>query len=125
MLILTIVVTKVSHCPAAITPRPLYLSIHSDILAGLIHKSRPIFSTQFHPEAKGGPQDSAYLFDIYLDSVQKYKANQAVFQPQRDSRPTPLLADLLGKERVGVETTWGQQQNARTETKPLQAATAA
>ena len=106
----------------------MHLNAPSDVLSGLIHKSRPIFSTQFHPEAKGGPLDSAYLFDIYLDSVQKYKKSQAVFQPQRDSRPSPLLADLLGKERVGVETTLGQPQqnpNACAEGQPLQAATAA
>ena len=75
----------------------------------MIHKSRPIFSTQFHPEAKGGPLDSSYLFDIYLDSVQKYKNNQMAFYPQRDSRPSPLLVDLLAKERVGVQPTTGMQ----------------
>lgn len=71
----------------------------------MIHKSRPIFSTQFHPEAKGGPLDSSYLFDIYLDSVAKYKKNQAAFHPMRESRPSPLLVDLLPKERVGVAPT--------------------
>jgi len=75
----------------------------------MIHKSRPIFSTQFHPEAKGGPLDSSYLFDIYLESVQKYKKSQAIFQPQRDTRPSPLLVDLLAKERVGVQPTVGMQ----------------
>lgn len=75
----------------------------------MIHKSRPIFSTQFHPEAKGGPLDSSYLFDLYLESVQKYKNNQAIFQPQRDSRPSPLLVDLLAKERVGVQPTIGMK----------------
>lgn len=78
----------------------------------MIHKSRPIFSTQFHPEAKGGPQDSSYLFDIYLDSVRKYKNNQSVFHPQRDSRPSPLLVDILAKERVGVQPTTGMQNVA-------------
>jgi carbamoyl-phosphate synthase small subunit len=75
----------------------------------MIHKSRPIFSTQFHPEAKGGPLDSSFLFDIYLDSVQKYKNNQLSFHPQRDSRPSPQLVDLLSKERVGVQPTTGMQ----------------
>ena len=74
---------------------------------GLIHESRPIFSTQFHPEAKGGPLDSAYLFDVYLDNVQKYRQSQSVFQPHRDSKPSPLLVDLLAKERVGVDLTQG------------------
>ena len=78
----------------------------------MIHKSRPIFSTQFHPEAKGGPQDSSYLFDIYLDSVFKYKNNQTAFHPARDSRPNPLLVDILAKERVGVQPTIGMQNVA-------------
>lgn len=73
----------------------------------MIHKSRPIFSTQFHPEAKGGPLDSSYLFDAYLDSVKKFKQNQAVFQPKREGRPSPLLVDILAKERVGVRPVAG------------------
>lgn len=76
-------------------------------LIGIIHKTRPIFGTQFHPEARGGPLDSSYLFDIYLDSVRQYKANQSIYQPTRDSRPNPMLVDLLSKERVGVVPTVG------------------
>jgi carbamoyl-phosphate synthase small subunit len=68
----------------------------------MIHTSRPIFSTQFHPEAKGGPLDSSYLFDAYLDSVRKYKASQSELSPNKGNRPDPLLVDLLAKERVGV-----------------------
>lgn len=68
---------------------------------GLIHKSRPIFSTQFHPEAKGGPLDSSYLFDAYIKSVNEYKDANAVLTGGR-SRPDPLMIDLLAKERVGV-----------------------
>lgn len=77
----------------------------------MIHKSRPIFSTQFHPEAKGGPLDSSYLFDAYIDSVHKYKRSQAVFA-KRDSRPSPLLVDILAKERVGVVPTIGMDNMA-------------
>ena len=76
-------------------------------LIGIIHKTRPIFGTQFHPEARGGPLDSSYLFDIYLDSVRQYKANQSIYQPTRDSRPNPMLVDLLSKESVGVVPTVG------------------
>lgn len=70
----------------------------------MIHKTRPIFSTQFHPEAKGGPMDSSYLFDMYIENVQRYKANQAVYPSAgKDNRPSPLLVDILSKERVGVQ----------------------
>lgn len=66
---------------------------------GMMHKTRPIFSTQFHPEAKGGPMDSSYLFDRYLESVKMFKDSQKVY---KDNRPSPLLLELLSKERVGV-----------------------
>jgi len=66
----------------------------------MMHKTRPIFSTQFHPEAKGGPMDSSYLFDKYLANVATYKQSQKVY---KDNRPSQLMLDLLGKERIGVE----------------------
>lgn len=79
----------------------------------MIHRTRPIFSTQFHPEAKGGPMDSAYLFDMYIDNVQRYKENQAVFATGKDNRPSPLLVDILSKERVGVQPTLDRLPNLR------------
>jgi len=68
----------------------------------MIHKTRPIFSLQHHPEARSGPMDSSYLFDMYLENIQRYKKSQAVFSPARDNRPSPLLVDILSKERIGV-----------------------
>jgi len=68
----------------------------------MIHTTRPIFSTQFHPEAKGGPMDSAYLFDKYLQNVKMFKESSQVY---RDNRPSQLMLDILSKERVGVEPT--------------------
>lgn len=68
----------------------------------MMHKTRPIFSTQFHPEAKGGPMDSSFLFDKYLANVKMFKNSEKVF---RDNRPSQLLLDILSKERVGVEPT--------------------
>ena len=68
----------------------------------MLHKTRPIFSTQFHPEAKGGPQDTAYLFDKYLQSVEDFRATA-----RDDNRPSQLMLDILSKERVGVESLSG------------------
>lgn len=39
---------------------------------------------------------------MYINNVGKYKKSQEVFQPHKDTRPSPLLVDLLAKERVGV-----------------------
>jgi carbamoyl-phosphate synthase small subunit len=69
---------------------------------GMIHTSRQIMSTQFHPEAKGGPLDSSFLFDSYLSQVEGFKNEQARYEPSRSGRPNPLLVDLLSKQRVGV-----------------------
>ncbi len=49
--------------------------------------------------------DSAYLFDMYIENVQRYKKNQAVYAAGKDNRPSPLLVDILSKERVGVAPT--------------------
>ncbi|RBR23998.1 uncharacterized protein FIESC28_03111 [Fusarium coffeatum] len=79
-----------------------FVNLNDGSNEGMLHKTRPIFSTQFHPEAKGGPMDSSYLFDKYLQSVQLAKSNQVVF---KDNRPTPLMLDIMSRERVGVEPT--------------------
>lgn len=73
--------------------------METDVEIGMMHKTRPIFSTQFHPEAKGGPMDSSFLFDRYLQSVKMFKDSQKVY---KDNRPSGLLVELLSKERVGV-----------------------
>jgi len=79
-----------------------FVNLNDGSNEGIIHRSRPIFSTQFHPEAKGGPQDSSYLFDMYIENVKRYKDSQASFSSAKESRPSPLLVDILSKERVGV-----------------------
>lgn len=89
-------------------------------ITGLIHATRPIFSTQFHPEAKGGPLDSSYLFDMYVDNVLKYRESQSVYEPNRDSKPSPLLVDLLSKERVGVDLTQGIRNMMAAEAQELE-----
>jgi carbamoylphosphate synthase small subunit len=35
------------------------------------HKNKPFFSTQFHPEASGGPTDTDYLFDVFIENIRK------------------------------------------------------
>lgn len=38
---------------------------------GIIHKSKPFFAIQFHPEANPGPQDTEFLFDEFLNMIKK------------------------------------------------------
>ena len=41
---------------------------------GLRVKDKPFFSVQYHPEASPGPQDSLYLFERFVENMQKSKA---------------------------------------------------
>lgn len=79
-----------------------FVNLNDGSNEGMLHKTRPIMSTQFHPEAKGGPLDSSFLFDTYLENATKYKAEQSLVIPGRQGRPNPLLVDILSKQRVGV-----------------------
>jgi carbamoyl-phosphate synthase small subunit len=36
---------------------------------GIIHISKPFFGTQFHPEASPGPDDTEFLFDMFLRAL--------------------------------------------------------
>jgi carbamoyl-phosphate synthase small subunit len=38
---------------------------------GIIHKSLPFMSVQFHPEANPGPVDAEWIFDFFLNKVKK------------------------------------------------------
>lgn len=40
---------------------------------GLKHKTKPWFSTQYHPEASPGPEDAAYLFDFFISKIASKK----------------------------------------------------
>ncbi|MFX0003696.1 MAG: glutamine-hydrolyzing carbamoyl-phosphate synthase small subunit [Candidatus Hodarchaeota archaeon] len=42
-------------------------NIDDDSNEGLIHKDKPMFAVQFHPEASPGPLDSIYLFDKFIE----------------------------------------------------------
>ncbi|CAG0922202.1 unnamed protein product, partial [Notodromas monacha] len=43
---------------------------------GLVHDTKPIFSVQFHPEHKAGPQDLECLFDAFKTLVEAKRQNR-------------------------------------------------
>ena len=53
---------------------PLFLNLNDQTNEGMRHKSKPFFSTQFHPEASSGPKDTEFLFDQFLALVARHKA---------------------------------------------------
>jgi carbamoyl-phosphate synthase small subunit len=43
-----------------------HINLNDQTLEGFRHRSLPVFSVQYHPEASPGPHDSLYLFDDFI-----------------------------------------------------------
>lgn len=48
-----------------------HVNLYDGTLEGFRHRSRPIFSVQYHPEASPGPHDADYLFGLFLDAMER------------------------------------------------------
>lgn len=53
--------------------QPLFTNVNDNTNEGIRHKTKPFFSTQFHPEASSGPTDTEFLFDEFIKSIEEYK----------------------------------------------------
>lgn len=49
-----------------------HVSLNDGVVEGLQLLERGAFSVQYHPEAAAGPHDAAYLFDRFIELMQKY-----------------------------------------------------
>lgn len=52
---------------------PLFINLNDNTNEGMKHLEKPFFSTQFHPEASGGPTDTAHLFDAFIENIKMAK----------------------------------------------------
>jgi carbamoyl-phosphate synthase small subunit len=50
-----------------------HVDLNDNTLEGLRHKSLPLFSVQYHPEAAPGPHDSNYLFRDFRNLMEEWK----------------------------------------------------
>ncbi|MCH8267451.1 MAG: glutamine-hydrolyzing carbamoyl-phosphate synthase small subunit [Acidobacteria bacterium] len=51
-------------------------NLNDQTLEGFRHRSMPVFSVQYHPEASPGPHDSHYLFDQFVKMMEDWRASQ-------------------------------------------------
>ena len=46
---------------------PLFINMNDGTNEGIKHKTKPFFSSQFHPEASSGPTDTELMFDKFVE----------------------------------------------------------
>jgi len=72
--------------------REMFINANDQSNEGLIHTYKPYFSVQFHPEAMGGPTDTEFLFDMFLDLV---RDKRPVITTLTRAPPRPVVQKIL------------------------------
>lgn len=51
-----------------------HLNLNDNCIEGLRHKTKPIFSIQYHPEASPGPHDALHFFQVFVELMAQKKS---------------------------------------------------
>ena len=84
--------------------RTMFMNANDMSNEGIIHTSKKIFSVQFHPEAAGGPMDTAFLFETFLENCDRASSNSGVtlVSPTAYNRPIVHKVLLLGSGGLSI-----------------------
>ncbi len=52
---------------------PWFTNLNDQTNEGIRHETYPMFSAQFHPEDMPGPTDTRFLFNYFIEAVEKWK----------------------------------------------------
>jgi carbamoyl-phosphate synthase small subunit len=80
---------------------PFFVNANDGTNEGIIHRTKPWFSVQFHPEASGGPTDTAFLFKHFLDAVREPHAAPVTTIPFQLPRPFKKVL-ILGSGGLSI-----------------------
>ncbi len=65
-----------------------HVNLNDQTNEGMRHRSLPLFSVQYHPEASPGPHDSHYLFRQFTEMMKEHKLSSALRRGTEPSRRT-------------------------------------
>ncbi|XP_056633448.1 CAD protein [Diorhabda sublineata] len=82
---------------------PLFTNANDKTNEGIVHKTLPFFSVQFHPEHMAGPQDLENLFEVFLEAIKKgttcnlkqLMTDTLRYKIDQDQSTTPTIKKVL------------------------------
>jgi len=80
----------------------LFENVNDGSNEGIMHKQHPWFTAQFHPEYCGGPTDTEFLFDMFLDAIAKGTKKIEFPPPVKVDKPNVKKVLLLGSGGLSI-----------------------